>query len=56
MMKIPFFGEFRATKTPAHMLGPVQKIDFPMHRYAPDEEVDFCIVGVGSRVACYCSG
>lgn len=30
------------------MLGPVQKIDFPMRRYGPNEEVDFCIVGVGS--------
>jgi choline dehydrogenase-like flavoprotein len=30
------------------MLGPIQKIDFPMRHYGPDEEVDFCIVGVGS--------
>jgi choline dehydrogenase-like flavoprotein len=30
------------------MLGPVQSIDVPMKHYANDEEVDFCIVGVGS--------
>ena len=30
------------------MLGPIQKIDVPMHRFRPNEEVDFCIVGVGS--------
>src|SRR5579863_405345 len=41
-------GKFKSPKTDAHMLGPIQKIDFPMHRYAPAEEVDFCIVGVGS--------
>ncbi|MEO7018745.1 MAG: GMC family oxidoreductase [Ktedonobacteraceae bacterium] len=47
-MKKPLFGAFTQPKTTAHMLGPIQKIDFPMHRYAPGEEVDFCIVGVGS--------
>lgn len=30
------------------MLGPLQRLDVPMRRYSPDEEVDFCIVGVGS--------
>src|SRR5436305_1784490 len=30
------------------MLGPIQKIDVPMRRFGPDEEIDFCIVGVGS--------
>ncbi len=47
-MTKPLLGKFKAPKTRDHMLGPIQKIDFPMHRYAPDEEVDFCIVGVGS--------
>ncbi|HEX4203783.1 MAG TPA: GMC family oxidoreductase [Ktedonobacteraceae bacterium] len=47
-MKKPLFGAFAPPKTAAHRLGPIQKIDFPMHRYAPGEEVDFCIVGVGS--------
>lgn len=30
------------------MLGPIQKIDTPMRKFDPNEEVDFCIVGVGS--------
>lgn len=47
-MKKPLFGSFDAPKTEDHMLGPVQKIDAPMKRYRPNEEVDFCIVGVGS--------
>ena len=47
-MTIPLLGKFKAPKTDAHMLGPIQKIDFPMHRFSLDEEVDFCIVGVGS--------
>lgn len=32
----------------SHALGPIQRIDVPMRRYAPSEPVDFCIVGVGS--------
>ncbi len=47
-MKKPLFGSFDAPRTEDHMLGPVQKIDAPMKRYRPNEEVDFCIVGVGS--------
>src|SRR5689334_8732536 len=47
-MKKPLLGAFKAHDTDEHMLGPIQKIDFPMHRFAPDEEVDVCIVGVGS--------
>ncbi len=31
-----------------HRLGPLERIDFPMKRYQPNEEVDFCIVGVGA--------
>ncbi len=30
------------------MLGPMQKVDAPMQHYPLDEEVDFCIVGVGA--------
>ena len=26
----------------------MQKIDFPMQKFSPNEKVDFCIVGVGS--------
>ena len=47
-MKTPLFGAFTEPKTDKHMLGPIQKIDFPMRRFEPDEEVDICIVGVGS--------
>ena len=47
-MKNPILGAFQGPKPDEHMLGPVQKIDFPMHRFPPNEEVDFCIVGVGS--------
>ena len=47
-MKTPLLGAFKGPKTDEHMLGPIQKIDVPMHRSLPDEEVDFCIVGVGS--------
>ncbi len=45
--KKPLFGEFKGAK-PGHQLGPMQSIDVPMHRFAPGEEVDFCIVGVGA--------
>jgi choline dehydrogenase-like flavoprotein len=44
----PLFGAFNGAKSDEHMLGPIQKIDVPMRRFRPDEEVDFCIVGVGS--------
>ncbi len=47
-MKKPLLGEFDAPATGDHRLGPVQKLEFPMRRYSPDEDVDFCIVGVGS--------
>lgn len=47
-MKRPIFGAFQGHKSDEHMLGPIQKIDFPMHHYQPSEEVDFCIVGVGA--------
>jgi len=44
----PLFGAFKSPKTDKHMLGPIQAVDAPMRRYAPDEEVDVVIVGVGS--------
>ena len=31
-----------------HTLGPMQHIDVPMKKFAEHEEVDYCIVGVGS--------
>ncbi|HEY6542512.1 MAG TPA: GMC family oxidoreductase [Ktedonobacteraceae bacterium] len=47
-MATPLLGKFKTSSTEPHMLGPVQKLEFPMCHYDPDEEVDFCIVGVGS--------
>jgi choline dehydrogenase-like flavoprotein len=47
-MKLPLFGAFNEPKPEQHMLGPIQKIDFPMRHFEPNEEVDICIVGVGS--------
>src|SRR3954447_11812865 len=47
-VKSPLFGAFKGPKKDEHMLGPIQKIDVPMHTFQPNEEVDFCIVGVGS--------
>jgi len=41
-------GGLRGPKAGEHMLGPIQKIDVPMRHYPHDEEVDVCIVGVGS--------
>lgn len=46
-MDTPLLGPFDGAK-PEHQLGPMQTIDFPMRRFNPNEEVDFCIVGVGS--------
>ncbi|HEU5348889.1 MAG TPA: GMC family oxidoreductase, partial [Ktedonobacterales bacterium] len=48
MKKSPLFGAFRAAQDGAHRLGPLQKIDVAMRQFAPDEEVDYLIVGVGS--------
>ncbi len=47
-MKTPLFGSFDGNDTDLHMLGPIQAIDLPMRQYGPDDEVDYCIVGVGS--------
>jgi choline dehydrogenase-like flavoprotein len=47
-LREPLLGAFGAPRNDDHMLGPIQKIDTPMRRYGNDEEVDFCIVGVGS--------
>ncbi len=47
-MKTPLFGKFEGHDTDLHMLGPIEVIDVPMRQYAPDDEVDYCIVGVGA--------
>ena len=47
-MRTPFFGPFKAKDDDTHRLGPIQTVDVPMRRFAPGEEVDVVIVGVGS--------
>ncbi|MDQ6943706.1 MAG: GMC family oxidoreductase [Candidatus Eremiobacteraeota bacterium] len=47
-MNSPLFGEFRAPGGGAHMLGALQKLHAPMRQFAPGEEVDYVIVGVGA--------
>ncbi len=47
-MNTPIFGKFKKPDTDAHILGPMEQINVPMRHFRPDEEVDFCIVGVGS--------
>ncbi len=46
-MKKPLFGAFQS-RDQKHMLGAIQQMEFPMRRYGNGEELDFCIVGVGS--------
>ncbi|MGN6699635.1 MAG: GMC family oxidoreductase [Thermomicrobiales bacterium] len=47
-MKTPFGGPFKAKDDDTHRLGPIQTVDVPMRRFAPGEEVDVVLVGVGS--------
>ncbi len=47
-MKKPLFGAFQPPAPGEHTLGPLQRVETPMRRYAHTEEVDFVVVGVGS--------
>ncbi len=47
-MKTPLGGAFAKPEDHIHRLGAMQSIEFPMHRHAPGEEVDYVIVGVGA--------
>jgi hypothetical protein len=47
-LKSPLFGQFEPPNGKPHMLGPIQRIDTPMHRFSEGEEVDYVIVGVGA--------
>jgi len=47
-LKKPLLGAFTEARNGKHALGPIQKLDTPMRRYSPSEEVDVCVVGVGS--------
>jgi choline dehydrogenase-like flavoprotein len=45
---MPLFGPFRSPKDGKVHLGPMQKIDPPRRRFADNETIDYCIVGIGS--------
>src|SRR5579859_7854606 len=47
-MKKPLFGPFDTAQPGKHMLGPIQTMDGSMRTFAPGEEVDVAIVGIGS--------
>lgn len=47
-MKSPLFGGFKQAQTDVRNLGPLQRIPKETKRYRDDEEVDYCVVGVGS--------
>jgi choline dehydrogenase-like flavoprotein len=42
------FGGFKQAQTDVRNLGPLQRIPKETKRYRDDEEVDYCVVGVGS--------
>jgi choline dehydrogenase-like flavoprotein len=44
----PILGSFEGPKSEFHMLGSLQKIHAPMHRFSENEQVDYLIVGCGS--------
>jgi choline dehydrogenase-like flavoprotein len=44
----PILGSFEGPKSEFHMLGSLQKIHAPMHRFSESEQVDYLIVGCGS--------
>jgi len=44
----PLGGKFTPPNDNLHRLGAMQTLPTPMRRYGPGEEVDYCIVGVGS--------
>ncbi|MFL6448677.1 MAG: GMC family oxidoreductase [Bryobacteraceae bacterium] len=47
-MKSPLFGEFKQARDDVRHLGPLQRIPKETKQYREDEQVDYCIVGVGS--------
>jgi choline dehydrogenase-like flavoprotein len=46
-LKKPLFRTLEAPQG-VHMLGAIQRLDLAMRRYKSSEQVDYCIVGVGS--------
>jgi choline dehydrogenase-like flavoprotein len=53
-IQTPLFGPFKPPHPDKHALGPLQVLDAPMRLYGHDEEVDFCIVGVGAGGGVLC--
>ncbi|MDQ2687955.1 MAG: GMC family oxidoreductase, partial [Armatimonadota bacterium] len=47
-LKTPLGGKFGPPNKNLHMLGSMQVLPSPMRTYRPEEEVDYCIVGVGA--------
>ncbi|MFL6414828.1 MAG: GMC family oxidoreductase [Bryobacteraceae bacterium] len=47
-MTSPLFGEFKRARDEVRNLGPLQRIPKETKRFRDDEEVDYCIIGVGS--------
>ena len=47
-MKSPFLGAFGGAAGKPHMLGSLQKLDVQMRHFAPNDEVDYVIVGTGA--------
>jgi choline dehydrogenase-like flavoprotein len=47
-LKEPLGGAFESPDERKKLLGPMQRLDAPMRRYSPDEEIDYLIVGVGA--------
>jgi len=47
-LSAPLGGSFGSPDGAPHMLGPMQRLETPMRRFAEGEEVDYAIVGVGA--------
>ena len=47
-MSLPIHREHNKSASRPHMLGSMQRLTSPMRRFAPDEEIDYVIVGVGA--------
>ena len=48
LYKEPLEGEFKSPPKELHMLGAMQFLPPAMRKFRPEEQVDYCIVGVGS--------
>src|SRR5947199_9913170 len=47
-LKNPLFGGFKQARSDVRNLGPLQRIPKDTKRYRDNEEVDYCVIGVGS--------